>query len=80
MKGPKFALERKKAHGNITKEMIETGSWKDSEFKMNFKTLGKPVSGGYLHPLLKVRSEFRKILLSMGYMMLYIFKCLINLV
>ena len=37
------------------------------KFQMNFKTLGKPVNGGYMHPLLKVRSEFRKILLSMGF-------------
>ena len=30
-------------------------------------TLGERVGGGYLHPLLKVRAEFRKILMEMGF-------------
>merc|ERR1712176_477717 len=50
------------------KEMIESSAWKTTEFKpYNFKSLGNPVGGGYLHPLLKVRAEFRKILMQMGF-------------
>eukprot|EP00939_MAST-03C_sp_MAST-3C-sp1_P002426 g2426.t1 len=33
----------------------------------NTDVFGAPVSGGYLHPLMKVRSEFRKVLLQMGF-------------
>merc|ERR1712147_400212 len=41
---------------------------KDTPFKSyNFCTLGEKVEGGYLHPLLKVRAEFRKILMQMGF-------------
>jgi phenylalanyl-tRNA synthetase alpha chain len=29
--------------------------------------LGAPVGGGYFHPLLKVRAEFRRILIGMGF-------------
>ncbi|CAM9945414.1 unnamed protein product [Ectocarpus sp. 8 AP-2014] len=48
--------------------MLASGSWKDAAFKeYNFKTLGAPCGGGNLHPLLKVRTEFRKILMFMGF-------------
>ena len=33
----------------------------------NYNALGLDVGGGYLHPLLQVRNEFRKILLEMGF-------------
>ena len=33
----------------------------------NFCALGKEPESGYLHPLLMVRAEFRKILLEMGF-------------
>jgi phenylalanyl-tRNA synthetase alpha chain len=33
----------------------------------NFQAEGKPTEGGYLHPLLKVRTEFREIFLEMGF-------------
>merc|ERR1712028_314226 len=39
-----------------------------AQFKpYNFLVLGEKVGGGYLHPLLKVRAEFRKILMEMGF-------------
>jgi phenylalanyl-tRNA synthetase alpha subunit len=49
--------------------MLESGSWKTTPFKpYNFATLGeRPAHSGYLHPLLKVRAEFRKVLLQMGF-------------
>jgi len=67
-KGPMFALERKKFSADITKEMLDSGEWKDTIFKpYTFLTFGQSVGGGYLHPLLKVRAEFRKVLMQMGF-------------
>lgn len=44
-------------------------SWKNKEeFKaMNLKAKGKEVHSGGLHPLMKVKTEFRQILLQMGF-------------
>ena len=67
-KGPKFALERKKPATDLTSEMLLKGTWKDADFKeYNFNALGIKPSGGYLHPLLKVRTQFRKIFTNMGF-------------
>lgn len=67
-KGPKFALERKKPATDLTHEMILKGTWKDQDFKeYNFNALGIWPQGGHLHPLLKVRTQFRKIFTSMGF-------------
>ena len=45
--------------------------WKQEQFKQyNFKAMGLPVGGGHLHPLMKVRTEFRRVLMDMGYVML----------
>lgn len=67
-KGPKFALQRKRAATDLTHDMLHSGSWQDQEFKAyNFNALGLPPTGGYLHPLLKVRSQFRKIFVAMGF-------------
>ena len=44
-----------------------SGSWKEKTFKSyNFDALGVQPTSGHLHPLLKVRAEFRKIFLEMG--------------
>ncbi|KAH8054903.1 hypothetical protein JL721_10319 [Aureococcus anophagefferens] len=44
------------------------GSWKTASFKdYNYAAVGAPVGGGYVQPLLKVRAEFRKILMGMGF-------------
>lgn len=67
-RGPSYAPQRTKKAADLTKEMLESGKWKDTTFKeYNFQTLGESVGGGYLHPLLKVRAEFRKILMEMGF-------------
>lgn len=43
-------------------------AWKKETFKpYNFNTLGLAVGGGHLHPLMKVRAEFRRVLMDMGY-------------
>ena len=44
------------------------GTWRDAEFKeYNYDALGLAPPSGALHPLLKVRSQFRKIFTSMGF-------------
>ena len=47
--------------------LLDRGAWKTSNFKKyNFDAEGIPTNGGALHPLLKVREEFRNIFLEMG--------------
>ncbi|CAD7702528.1 unnamed protein product [Ostreobium quekettii] len=68
VKGPKFALEKRKPATELTHEMLKTGAWKDLEFKpYNFDALGQLPLGGHLHPLMKVRTQFRKIFTQMGF-------------
>ncbi|KAE9418960.1 hypothetical protein Angca_008143, partial [Angiostrongylus cantonensis] len=67
-KGPKFTTSISKPDVDLTPEMIATGSWKNKTFKQyNFDSLGVPPTCGHLHPLMKVRSEFREIFFSMGF-------------
>lgn len=68
VRGEQYAPKRVKKAADLTKEMLDSGAWKSTTFKdYNFLTLGEKVGGGYLHPLLKVRAEFRKILMQMGF-------------
>lgn len=61
-KGPNFALERKRQATELTHEMLTKGTWRTEEFKAyNFNAMGSLPTGGHLHPLLKVRTQFRKI-------------------
>jgi phenylalanyl-tRNA synthetase alpha chain len=47
--------------------IINSGDWKNLTFKkFNFDAEGIPPNGGYLHPLMKVREEFRQIFFEMG--------------
>ncbi len=54
---------------DLTMNDINKGTWKDSSaFKaMNLKSKGKELERGGLHPLMKMKTEFRKILLEMGF-------------
>lgn len=48
--------------------MGDGNHWSDLSFKaVNLKSMGAPTSGGNFHPLLKVRAEFRRILMNMGF-------------
>jgi len=68
VRGAEYAPKRVKKAADLTKEMLDSGAWKTTPFKpYNFLTVGEKVGGGYLHPLLKVRAEFRKILMQMGF-------------
>lgn len=67
-KGDKFALEITKEETDLTAEMLHSGTWKTATFKpYNFKALGADQRAGALHPLNKVRSEFRQIFFDMGF-------------
>ncbi|KAL3868753.1 hypothetical protein ACJMK2_041519 [Sinanodonta woodiana] len=67
-KGPDFTLKVERYENELTPEMIASGSWKTREFKQyNFDALGVMPPSGHLHPLLKVRSEFRQIFLELGF-------------
>jgi phenylalanyl-tRNA synthetase alpha chain len=67
-KGAAFALTLEKLSTDLTAEMIQSGAWKTAKFKnYNFEALGLPTRGGHLHPLLKVREEFRQIFFEMGF-------------
>ena len=45
--------------------MLADGSWANVPFKAyNFNSLGKQPDGGHLHPLLKLRQEYREIFLE----------------
>ncbi|GJQ74504.1 hypothetical protein Trydic_g21371 [Trypoxylus dichotomus] len=67
-KGPEFSTTLSKLETDLTADMLASGSWKNLKFKdYNFNALGTPLESGYLHPLLKVRAEFRQIFLEMGF-------------
>jgi phenylalanyl-tRNA synthetase alpha chain len=56
------------AAADITPEMLQKGTWKDFAFKpVNLDAMGKDVEPGLLHPLMKVRTQFRQIFLELGY-------------
>uniref|UniRef100_A0A1J3D4E5 phenylalanine--tRNA ligase n=2 Tax=Noccaea caerulescens TaxID=107243 RepID=A0A1J3D4E5_NOCCA len=65
-KGPNFAPERKKVATDLTRENLQ--NWKELEFKeYNFNAKGAPLEAGHLHPLLKVRKQFKDIFVQMGF-------------
>lgn len=67
-KGPEFALEIKQLETDITADMIVNGTWKEKEFKpLNLVSEGIYPNSGALHPLNKVKEEFRQIFFSMGF-------------
>ncbi|BFG00878.1 phenylalanine--tRNA ligase alpha subunit [Drosophila madeirensis] len=67
-KGPEFATTLTKLETDLTVEMLANGLWQQLKFKSyNFDALGAPPTRGHLHPLLKVRTEFRQIFLEMGF-------------
>jgi len=67
-KGPRWALQVPVEVTDLTAEMLQDGSWQTANFKpYNFSTLGEPQEAGALHPLNKVREEFRKIFFSQSF-------------
>ena len=67
-KGPQFALTVQKLETDLTADMLASGAWKKAAFKKyNFDAEGVLPPSGALHPLLKVREEFRHIFSDMGF-------------
>ncbi|KAL8981686.1 MAG: hypothetical protein Q9205_003597 [Flavoplaca limonia] len=67
-KGPKFSREFVKEETDLTADMLATGTWKTVKLKpYNFNAMGAPTMSGALHPLNKVRHEFRQIFFEMGF-------------
>jgi phenylalanyl-tRNA synthetase alpha chain len=67
VKGPRFSTNFRPQVADLTKEMLDGDAWKNYDFRpANLKTFGHDLHGGFLHPLMKVRTEFRNILLCMG--------------
>ncbi|KAH8179703.1 tRNA synthetases class II core domain (F) domain-containing protein [Sarocladium implicatum] len=67
-KGEQFGLEIIKEETDLTADMLSSGAWKTANFKpYNFNALGSDQNAGALHPLNKVRAEFRQIFFEMGF-------------
>jgi phenylalanyl-tRNA synthetase alpha chain len=67
-KGAEFSLQIEKFETDITSDMVINGSWESANFKpYNFNSEGVLPESGALHPLNKVREEFRQIFFSMGF-------------
>ncbi|KAJ2644202.1 Phenylalanyl-tRNA synthetase, beta subunit, cytoplasmic [Coemansia sp. RSA 1694] len=67
-KGANFSPELKKLEKDLTDDMLKGDAWKTAEFKpFNFEALGLNPRGGHLHPLMKVREEYRQIFFEMGF-------------
>ncbi|KAF2430379.1 hypothetical protein EJ08DRAFT_589246 [Tothia fuscella] len=67
-KGPKYAKEMPVEVTDLTADMLSSGSWQTANFKpYNFNALGANQTPGALHPLNKVREEFRKIFFNQGF-------------
>lgn len=67
-KGPNFSTSVSKPETELTAEMLATGTWKTLNFRpYNMNARGLLPPSGHLHPLMKVRSEFRHIFLEMGF-------------
>lgn len=67
-KGAQFSTQLTKLESDLTVDMLAGNVWQTLTFKAyNFDALGEKPECGQLHPLLKVRSEFRQIFLEMGF-------------
>ena len=67
-KGAEFSVERKAQLTDLTADVLRAGTWSSSPFKAyNFAAKGADPHAGTLHPLMKVRHQFRAILLEMGF-------------
>lgn len=67
-KGPKYSTKFVKEATDLTADMLASGAWKDVKLKpYNFKAKGATTPAGALHPLNKVRHEFRQIFFEMGF-------------
>ncbi|KAJ1624618.1 tRNA synthetases class 2 core domain (F) [Pavlovales sp. CCMP2436] len=58
----------KQPASDLTPDMLSGDKWKEFTFKpVNLDAMGSDVASGHLHPLMKVRTQFRQIFLEMGF-------------
>jgi phenylalanyl-tRNA synthetase alpha chain len=69
IKGESFTINLKQEVAtDLTADLLVNDAWKQANFKAyNLKALGISPTAGHLHPLLKVRAEFREIFLELGF-------------
>jgi len=66
--GPRWALVRQKPATDLSADVLEAVLAGEVRFKeYNFETLGGVFKVGGLHPLLKVRDDFKSVFLGMGF-------------
>ncbi|KAK4467993.1 hypothetical protein MN116_008174 [Schistosoma mekongi] len=67
-KGPSFSTDIRSEETDLSSDLLSSGEWQTAQFKAyNFNALGATLPSGHLHPLLRVRSEFCRILCDMGF-------------
>lgn len=67
-KGSSYRTKRVAEVADLTAEMLNKGTWKDTVFKkLNTNAMGKEIATGNFHPLWQMRDEFRSILLELGF-------------
>ncbi|TBU10876.1 alpha subunit of phenylalanine--tRNA ligase [Hamiltosporidium tvaerminnensis] len=67
-RGVNYCNEIEKLETDLTHKMVLDGSYKAKSFKSyNFDSSGILPMAGELHPMMKIREEFRKIFLEMGF-------------
>ncbi|KAF2841069.1 phenylalanyl-tRNA synthetase-like protein alpha chain [Patellaria atrata CBS 101060] len=67
-KGEKYQREMPVEVTDLTADMLLSGDWKTANFKpYNFNALGTDQHPGALHPLNKVRAEFRTLFFNQGF-------------
>lgn len=67
-KGKNFTTKLEKPENELTADMLVNDLWKTKKFKeYNLDALGTMPETGHLHPLMKVRTEIRKIFIEMGF-------------
>jgi phenylalanyl-tRNA synthetase alpha chain len=67
-KGPAFAQARVAALADLDAAALASGAWRAAPYKRpNLQAAGKAPEGGHLHPLLKVRTAYRQVLLELGF-------------
>ncbi|GAA5898984.1 phenylalanine--tRNA ligase subunit alpha [Sporobolomyces salmoneus] len=67
-KGPQFSTTVQNLETDLTVELLNSGAWEKASFKKyNFEAEGVDTNSGALHPLMKVREEFRNIFFEMGF-------------
>lgn len=67
-KGPNFSLSIKEQITDLTTSILQSKLYESMEFKpYNFDSKGAIVPSGSLHPLLKMKEEFRSIFFELGF-------------